>query len=65
MDLCREWGCLAVQFGIDGEAEHVYPLRPDALEQAVNDYRRAGGCLSTPCRSCARMIGQVDLPLAS
>ncbi len=37
MDLCPEWGCLAVQFGIDGEPEHVYPLRPDALEQAAND----------------------------
>lgn len=37
MDLCPEWGCLAVQFGIDGEAEHAYPLRPDALEQAAND----------------------------
>ena len=37
MDLCPEWGCLAVQFGIDGEPEHAYPLRPDALEQAAND----------------------------
>ena len=37
MDLCPEWGCLAVEFGADGEVAHVYPLRPDALEQAAAD----------------------------
>ena len=36
MDLCPEWGCLAVQFGTDGEVAHAYPLRPDVLEQASN-----------------------------
>ena len=35
MDICPEWGCLAVRFGTDGEAEHAWPLRPDALEQAA------------------------------
>ena len=37
MDICPEWGCLAVQFGTDGEAAHAWPLRPDAVEQAAND----------------------------
>ena len=37
MDVCPEWGCLAVQFGTDGEAAHAWPLRPDALEQAAHD----------------------------
>ena len=36
MDLCPEWGCLAVEFGTDGEVAHAYPLRYDALEQAAN-----------------------------
>ena len=36
MDLCPEWGCLAVEFGADGEIAHAYPLRYDALEQAAN-----------------------------
>ncbi len=36
MELCPDWGCLAVEFGTDGEAAHAYPLRPDALEQAAN-----------------------------
>ena len=35
MDICPEWGCLAVRFGTDGEAEHAWPLRPDALAQAA------------------------------
>ena len=34
MEFCPEWGCLAVQFGTDGEVAHAWPLRPDALEQA-------------------------------
>ena len=42
MDICPEWGCLAVRFGTDGEAEHAWPLRPDALERALPG-RRAGG----------------------
>ena len=37
MDICPEWGCLAVRFGTDGEAEHAWPLRPDALAQAARD----------------------------
>ena len=37
MDLCPEWGCLAVEFGAAGEVVHAYPLRPDALEQAAED----------------------------
>ena len=37
MDLCPEWGCLAVEFGADKEVAHVYPFRPDALEQAATD----------------------------
>lgn len=37
MDLCPEWGCLVVEFGTDGEVVHAYPLRYDALEQAVNE----------------------------
>ena len=37
MDVCPEWGCLAVQFGTDGEVAHAWPLRPDALEQAAHD----------------------------
>ena len=37
MDICPEWGCLAVQFGTDGEVEHAWPLQPDLLEQAAND----------------------------
>ena len=37
MDVCPEWGCLAVRFGTNGEAERAWPLRPDALEQAAND----------------------------
>ena len=36
MELCPEWGCLAVQFGTDGEVEHAWPLRPGVLEQAWN-----------------------------
>ena len=36
MEFCPEWGCLAVQFGTDGEVAHAWPLRPDALEQAPN-----------------------------
>ena len=37
MDICPEWGCLAVRFGTDGEVEHAWPLRPDALERAADD----------------------------
>ena len=37
MEICPEWGCLAVQFGTDGEVAHAWPLRPDLLEQAAND----------------------------
>ena len=37
MDICPEWGCLAVEFGADGSVAHAYPLRYDALEQAAND----------------------------
>ena len=36
MDLCPEWGCLAVEFGADKEVAHVYPFRPNVLEQAAN-----------------------------
>ena len=37
MELCPEWGCLAVEFTVDGEVAHAYPFRPHALEQAAED----------------------------
>ena len=37
MEICPEWGCLAVQFGTDGEVAQAWPLRPRLLEQAAND----------------------------
>ena len=37
MELCPEWGCLAVEFTADGEVARAYPLRPHALEQAAED----------------------------
>lgn len=36
MELCPEWGCLAVEFGTDGGVAHAYPFRLDELEQAAN-----------------------------
>ena len=41
MDICPEWGCLAVQFGTDGEVAQAWPLRPWLLEQAANDAEAA------------------------
>lgn len=37
IELCPEWGCLAVEFTAAGEVAHAYPLRPDALEQAASE----------------------------
>ncbi len=54
MEICPEWGCLAVQFGPDGEVAHAWPLRPDLLEQAADDAAAEYAHRSAPGFSFAR-----------
>ena len=35
MDICPEWGCIAVEYSADGEVVHAYPYRPDELQRAM------------------------------
>jgi len=37
IELCPEWGCLAVEFTAAGEVAHAYPLHLDALERAASE----------------------------
>ena len=34
LELCPEYGCIAVEFSETGEVTHYWPLRPDELERA-------------------------------
>ncbi len=54
MDICPEWGCLAVQFGPDGEVAQAWPLRPDLLEQAADAAAAEYAHRSAPGFSFAR-----------
>ena len=36
LDLCPDWGCIAVEYAADGSLAHAYPLRPDELLAAWN-----------------------------
>ena len=54
MEICPEWGCLAVQFGPDGEVAQAWPLRPDLLEQAADAAAAEYAHRSTPGFSFAR-----------
>ena len=35
MDLCPEWGCVAVEYSAAGDVVHAYPLRPGELQRAA------------------------------
>ena len=54
MEICPEWGCLAVQFGPDGEVAQAWPLRPDLLEQAADAAAAEYAHRSAPGFSFAR-----------
>ena len=61
MEICPEWGCLAVQFGTDGEVAQAWPLRPDLLEQAADDAAAEYAHRSAPGFSFARDAAPVGI----
>ena len=41
MDLCPEFGCVAVEYSPAGEVVHAYPYRPDEIQRAAESFAEA------------------------